>query len=264
MSTTSVQPCAVCGEKTVKCCSECAKAGVDLYFCSSAHQKLVWSTHREVCGPGKANPFLPAPLSAQELEQAIETCRKECAVNSNNYGGLQLPVEDLDKASRDGKILKLCHEVAEPKLRTQLAQTLTMIRSSLYEDAQSTCDITALLESPFDAVEYIASLTTNAAFFESPLTEAVVNGFRHRLLIFVTLVQLKLRQKRPAGYTPDLIERSYRAAIQFVAPHAVFESPQVMQIFLGAFGTICKSVHYMAHGMMLSKDGKQIVDVVSV
>lgn len=130
MSSTSVQPCAVCGEKTAKRCSECAKAGVDLYFCSSAHQKLVrypqcplrhrkradrggwrqvWSKHREVCG---ANPFLPASLSAQELEQAIETCKKECVVKSNNYGGLQLQVEDLDKASRDGKVsVARCMEV---------------------------------------------------------------------------------------------------------------------------------------------------------
>ena len=42
MSTASVaQPCEVCGVETTQRCSSCVQAGVDLFFCSKAHQKLV-------------------------------------------------------------------------------------------------------------------------------------------------------------------------------------------------------------------------------
>lgn len=35
------QPCEVCGVETTQRCSSCVKAGVDLFFCSKDHQKLV-------------------------------------------------------------------------------------------------------------------------------------------------------------------------------------------------------------------------------
>jgi len=35
------QPCEVCGEATKNRCSSCHKAGIDLFFCSPEHQKLV-------------------------------------------------------------------------------------------------------------------------------------------------------------------------------------------------------------------------------
>jgi len=41
MSLPSPQPCVICGEETTKRCSACAKAGLDLCFCSPEHQKLV-------------------------------------------------------------------------------------------------------------------------------------------------------------------------------------------------------------------------------
>ncbi|TNY21906.1 hypothetical protein DMC30DRAFT_176831 [Rhodotorula diobovata] len=40
MSLPSPQPCVICGEETTKRCSACAKAGLDLCFCSPEHQKL--------------------------------------------------------------------------------------------------------------------------------------------------------------------------------------------------------------------------------
>ncbi|PRQ72371.1 hypothetical protein AAT19DRAFT_16295 [Rhodotorula toruloides] len=57
MDTQTTGECLVCGTETKNRCSACTKAGLDLFFCSPEHQKLVWSPHKLVCGPGKANPW---------------------------------------------------------------------------------------------------------------------------------------------------------------------------------------------------------------
>ncbi|KAJ8294850.1 hypothetical protein OF846_001925 [Rhodotorula toruloides] len=70
MDTQTMGECLVCGTETKNRCSACAKAGVDLFFCSPEHQKLAWHMHRMFCGPGKANPFRWPPLTPKEAEAA--------------------------------------------------------------------------------------------------------------------------------------------------------------------------------------------------
>ncbi|GAA6047081.1 hypothetical protein JCM3770_004187 [Rhodotorula araucariae] len=72
MTSQDPQPCLVRGEKTMNRCSNCKNAGIDLFFCSPEHQKLVWPVHKLVCGPGKANPFLWPKLTAKEAEDAVQ------------------------------------------------------------------------------------------------------------------------------------------------------------------------------------------------
>ncbi|GAA5846255.1 hypothetical protein JCM9279_005877 [Rhodotorula babjevae] len=64
--------CLVCGVKTENRCSSCAKAGIDLFFCSPDYQKLVCKAYRRVCGPGKADPFMWPLLSQLEADEIIE------------------------------------------------------------------------------------------------------------------------------------------------------------------------------------------------
>ncbi|GAA5938590.1 hypothetical protein JCM3775_002166 [Rhodotorula graminis] len=72
MSSEWDKTCLVCGIRTENRCSSCAKAGIDLFFCSPDHQKLMWKWHRRVCGPGKANPFIWPLLSQLEADEIIE------------------------------------------------------------------------------------------------------------------------------------------------------------------------------------------------
>ncbi|BGP41257.1 hypothetical protein JCM10450v2_005298 [Rhodotorula kratochvilovae] len=60
--------CAVCDSSNSRRCGPCAAAGFDLFFCSPEHQKLVWKTHKQVCG-AESNPFMPPDLSAAEDEK---------------------------------------------------------------------------------------------------------------------------------------------------------------------------------------------------
>ncbi|GAA5852175.1 hypothetical protein JCM5353_002394 [Sporobolomyces roseus] len=71
-SASSSGECVVCGTKTEKKCSECAKFGTDwMFFCSREHQKLVWFMHKRVCGE-YSNPFRWPPLSQAEVERFVE------------------------------------------------------------------------------------------------------------------------------------------------------------------------------------------------
>ncbi|GAA5950570.1 hypothetical protein JCM3765_000534 [Sporobolomyces pararoseus] len=59
--------CILCGEPSKLKCSKCNAAGLDLmYFCSSEHQKLIWKTHKRVCG---SNPFVWPGLTDAEAEE---------------------------------------------------------------------------------------------------------------------------------------------------------------------------------------------------
>lgn len=41
VAASDMQPCEVCGASTRRCCAACQSAGLDIFFCSKAHQKLV-------------------------------------------------------------------------------------------------------------------------------------------------------------------------------------------------------------------------------
>ncbi|GAA6041417.1 hypothetical protein JCM8097_005240 [Rhodosporidiobolus ruineniae] len=69
MSASSPQgQCCVCCAATTMRCGPCAKAGFDLFFCSQAHQKLIWTAHKLMCGMGsEEKPFRLSPLTKDEL-----------------------------------------------------------------------------------------------------------------------------------------------------------------------------------------------------
>ncbi|BGP39517.1 hypothetical protein JCM10449v2_003468 [Rhodotorula kratochvilovae] len=70
MATGHTGDCLVCGETTKNVCADCRKAGIDLFFCSKEHQKLVWQLHKKFCGPGNANPFRWPDLQPKEAASA--------------------------------------------------------------------------------------------------------------------------------------------------------------------------------------------------
>ncbi|GAA6055375.1 hypothetical protein NBRC10513_006315 [Rhodotorula toruloides] len=55
MTSLTARRCVVCDAEATKRCSSCAKAGIDLFFCSSEHFQQVWLGHSILCG--KSPPF---------------------------------------------------------------------------------------------------------------------------------------------------------------------------------------------------------------
>ncbi|BGP31557.1 hypothetical protein JCM10296v2_003329 [Rhodotorula toruloides] len=71
MASQTTGECLVCGTETKNRCSKCLEAGLDLFFCSPEHQRLVWPTHRSFCGPN-AWPIVPR-LTKEEANHLIST-----------------------------------------------------------------------------------------------------------------------------------------------------------------------------------------------
>ncbi|BGO91143.1 hypothetical protein NBRC10512_005763 [Rhodotorula toruloides] len=67
MTNTTYNTCCMCGKETKTRCPRCAAEGIDVFFCSTDHQKLAWSTHKLVCG-SKSNPFTLPPLTDEEAD----------------------------------------------------------------------------------------------------------------------------------------------------------------------------------------------------
>ncbi|GAA5990819.1 hypothetical protein JCM10908_000032 [Rhodotorula pacifica] len=111
--------CIVCSKEAEMRCSACfSKSGIDVLFCSPAHQKLVWPYHRQVCGD-KAHPFkLPAftkgeadllfksfttPAPDAQVQQAILAMRK--FMRAEGCSDAQLKDLFLSYVGHEGHIL---------------------------------------------------------------------------------------------------------------------------------------------------------------
>ncbi|BGO96383.1 hypothetical protein JCM10021v2_000015 [Rhodotorula toruloides] len=101
----------VCGRTTKNRCSRCLEAGIDLFFCSPDHQKLVWPLHRFFCGPGKANPWEWPPLSREEANYLLD----QLPVSSNLSKEMQASEPDAvatyHRPQRDMKYAQLLHSM---------------------------------------------------------------------------------------------------------------------------------------------------------
>ncbi|GAA6044166.1 hypothetical protein JCM8097_003732 [Rhodosporidiobolus ruineniae] len=88
MSLKTTQECWVCGKATAERCSACAKEGIDIFFCSAEHQKLVWPVHKLFCGPGRAKPFILPLFTEDEANDML--------------GRLDEPFDDVDGITGGG------------------------------------------------------------------------------------------------------------------------------------------------------------------
>ncbi|GAA6027707.1 hypothetical protein JCM8097_007992 [Rhodosporidiobolus ruineniae] len=68
MASSNTPKCCVCGQPAASRCSSCGKVGVDQFYCSVEHQRLVYPTHKLVCG-AKSKPFLHPSLREDERRQ---------------------------------------------------------------------------------------------------------------------------------------------------------------------------------------------------
>ncbi|GAA6007695.1 hypothetical protein JCM10207_004842 [Rhodosporidiobolus poonsookiae] len=112
MSTPTKGNCCVCGEETDKRCSACSFAGVDLFFCSREHQKLIWKTHGKVCGVN-SNPFRPPDFSSDEIELAKRTLHTSLEVAAPRCRQLSAYPPSTLRQMTCGAVLSIALEVPQ-------------------------------------------------------------------------------------------------------------------------------------------------------
>lgn len=171
--------CLVCGKTCTLRCSACAqKSNIDLYFCSSDHQKLVgrrredllfplaetransrltpcslqqiWPFHRLVCGD-RSHPFKLPPFSKEEAE--VTYARTVDLPESARDAGHQIYLQRLlksDQFSRDElkvRFVSLCRSThcKSREFRQQLGLTGACF---LYDDIEARIDSLVGVEAP--------------------------------------------------------------------------------------------------------------------
>ncbi|GAA6043791.1 hypothetical protein JCM8097_007708 [Rhodosporidiobolus ruineniae] len=215
MSQSTSGPCLVCGEETTSRCEACRQAGIDLFFCSREHQKLVWFVHKVVCGP-RSNPFLWPPFLAEEVEEVSPTSTRIVAISARNS---RLPSGSASPSSSlisPAKFRNFCGTLAiaihprggELPFKDPLGQeTLIEVRCS---ESIRVGDPTKFDGDPtkFDG---LVPILRNATIFSAhtiapdsdicrdvaaPPSSAWVTQLNHLVLVFTTLKHLRLEDRR--------------------------------------------------------------------
>ncbi|GAA5888948.1 hypothetical protein JCM6882_009692 [Rhodosporidiobolus microsporus] len=209
--------CCVCGTSTAQRCSACCEAGFDLFFCSREHQKLVYFTHKKVCGKN-AKPFRFPPLSPEELHRTKELAFVELP-GPSEYGGSVTISTGLSTLS-SAPTLSILADLSQPTPRLiqskHVAAALSLLRSALMEQAHDFDTTTQLLYShernlpellpltePLEALSHFAmnlnaltlpvGLSTSPKVF--PIEEDWFISLMHHGSIFCTLRHLFLKDR---------------------------------------------------------------------
>ncbi|GAA5990815.1 hypothetical protein JCM10908_000030 [Rhodotorula pacifica] len=117
---TATGACLVCGTASTLRCSACASKGnIDLFFCSTEHQKLIWPYHRLVCGE-RSHPFRLPPFSKEEADVTYTRATElpESAKNAELHIQLQKLVLARGKYS---------HEELKPRIYSLIGVEIPMI-----------------------------------------------------------------------------------------------------------------------------------------
>ncbi|GAA5887834.1 hypothetical protein JCM6882_000770 [Rhodosporidiobolus microsporus] len=120
MTDKRTEPCWICGTPTSTRCQACGTAGIDIFFCSKEHQKLVWAVHKLVCGPGKASPFLWPLLSQEEADDIFANL---------DY---PFPLDDPETSARkQTSLVERVAAISDPPLGRE--HTLSLLRGATDE-----------------------------------------------------------------------------------------------------------------------------------
>lgn len=121
--------CWICGKVTKTKCGPCAESGIDIFFCSKEHQKLVrpclnlhcfrgtddsrsqvWYAHKRVCGAPAKEFALP---SFDDEESQLYTALLSARLSTSNPGNE--PINEMDELSLR-RMMMLLLKVPETEL----------------------------------------------------------------------------------------------------------------------------------------------------
>ncbi|GAA5914388.1 hypothetical protein JCM8208_002832 [Rhodotorula glutinis] len=210
MSTQWDKTCLVCCAKTENRCSSCAKAGIDLFFCSPDHQKLVWKAHRRVCGPGKANPFTWPLLSQLEADEIIEHMHESTGIfadpgaGAKSVAGAMHACEGFKPEELPAFIHGLTVDLSTFPEAVTSAQQLFLGTIRAYEvmrQATTPADVKRVIVSCRDPMAALALDEVSTARPDSVNLEPWRTKYRHFVLVQFALLDL---WDRTAGQAPSV------------------------------------------------------------
>ncbi|GAA5990922.1 hypothetical protein JCM10908_000083 [Rhodotorula pacifica] len=262
MSAQETSTCFVCGKATSQRCSKCWAAGLTVTFCSKEHQKLVWDTHKLVCGPEKASPFTPPELTKMELfvlgtiahhprvvpgSSAVATRMRAAreAMDGEPNASLAMSLErqfGLPKGSFDQARPAACTPVSQ-KFNQVITGAFERTKDRRYHLALVRADLFATLELlRMDVLYFSLSDFAYAAHVRSWLSAwsatappTLLEQASHRAAILYALVRIKVGKNAKVAAdkvsTEEILE-AYHAMIRPLLPFTVVAMKDRAQGFL--------------------------------
>ncbi|BGP31562.1 hypothetical protein JCM10296v2_003334 [Rhodotorula toruloides] len=203
--------CLVCGTETKNRCSRCLEAGVDLFFCSPEHQRLVWFAHRLLCGPGKANPPVLLPLSPEEIDEAWALKETPLASHVLQDGvekvapfpsafNLAVQLENMSVESFEFVMKHIGGPVNDCTVLSGKSLLVAALRTARYSNPVEIVELTPSALGPRFLVDHTSTLLSRVIttlihyrILEQPTLRLLERPWWaplvHRLLIFSALVQ---------------------------------------------------------------------------
>ncbi|GAA5990944.1 hypothetical protein JCM10908_000091 [Rhodotorula pacifica] len=220
--------CLVCAQPTRNTCSVCRKHGVDLGFCSPAHQRIAWSEHKKVCGVN-ANPFRWPLLSASEADEAIAHV---------NYRVIDEDIPDFPSLSEvfQREFYVPSHRVVASPLRHApsgfLFVALTVSAQEVIRSLQSPHDQVKFLDYPMSLQQHQACLMAVRSMEMQRLNDELQHdlenggepGVRARQTTTLQLASMMCRDM--FGSMPELKKHVTLTQHRFLVYHAVSRAIQ--------------------------------------
>ncbi|GAA6055863.1 hypothetical protein JCM3770_001526 [Rhodotorula araucariae] len=227
--------CAVCDSPSSQRCGPCATAGFDLFFCSPEHQKLVWKTHRQVCGTA-SSPFLPPDPSAEEDEmlRAVKPTaktfpslrhrddKKAATVLWNLQYVEQGTPTKIEAAKLERVVLFGAFGFpgttqCQPRLKQAV---LLQAYAKLYQLVPASARLHTAALGP---MHHTAALYTAMRLIHPDFTDPEANyRLLHALLILFTLVFFETRPEGPPGeYDQDYLLTAVRSVVSILSTSGI-------------------------------------------
>ncbi|GAA5990915.1 hypothetical protein JCM10908_000080 [Rhodotorula pacifica] len=192
MSSQKSGNCCVCGEPADMRCSACGQGNIDLFFCSTKHQKLVWPMHKPVCGPGKADMHAAPDLTQAEADlfsspTFLEDCSQHLKLGFDHFEErVGLPVGSIFKNARNRSIQPWLATFADsPEVYHSLLYLIASTLSSYAMQWPAKVDPLALPAHAFKSV-----LQTFLSIDQNDLDEAEQLSFAQEGVIWVGLLRI--------------------------------------------------------------------------
>ncbi|GAA5928453.1 hypothetical protein JCM10213_005739 [Rhodosporidiobolus nylandii] len=243
------QPCCVCGTMTANRCSACAdQGGFRLFFCSREHQKLIWPSHKRVCGAA-SNPFLPPALTPDELELVIKykdtvlpssddpTYADDVASHVFLWAEAGRTLADWlnsffeDCTSDDFEKVVLPHLASPNRLPPGIRPLLlTAARAAVFQ-AESFIPSLPMFRD-FDPFIHLANFDFLLFNPEDDQPSPELNAICHRALIFFTLLKHRTSSSPPSTYHDELAKHALQELATACASLLTFVSREEAMVWM--------------------------------
>ncbi|GAA5908055.1 hypothetical protein JCM8208_003673 [Rhodotorula glutinis] len=249
-TTSSVPPggCEVCDAPTTQRCVACLAHGLDLYSCSTDHQRLLWPAHRLVCG-ANSSPFMPPDLSSDQ--------RNQLCSHTIDTGALFFPSLTLTPQKTRAKACWTAAFGGENKAKVKKgSKTARLIDSGMQssEIKQAVllhawarlCDLDdhdpPLLSPALTPMHHAASLYMQIrALHLRPIDADVNNRLLHAILFLFQLASFETRSDRPpSSFSPEYLPTAARNVLDLLSPCMAGYSLRAV------VDAVCALVNYVA------------------